>query len=326
MYENNFLRNIDNNEYYVPQNFRPTYEDPYSARFVNAVPSNYYEDTVVQNFNRREIPPYNYNNENYNAFGTINYDNIHNFDPNNFMEANNIQYYEDDIELEEDFMEMYPEVYKKVTPIIDRIVNERKIKKVNNGVIDLITLEIYDEYENNESKKVNSENVTDKNSNVINKSNNINVSSTNTVLRNSNNNMISKANNNIISKTNNNIISKSNNNSRNEVNKIDSSTNINNNKTVSANIDNNEKTVEVATRYRNTKNPTLRDLIRILLLNKLFGNGNRPRPPRPRPYQNYNPRMIPTNYNFNSRYDDNMMPENNYMRSYFNSPYPEENQ
>ncbi len=326
MYENNFSREIDNNEYYVPQNFRPTYEDPYSARFVNAMPSNYYEDTVVQNFDRRVMQPYNYNNENYNSFGTINYDNIHSFDANNFMEENNIQYYENDIELEEDFMEMYPEVYKKVMPIIDRIVNERKIKKVNNGVIDLLTLEIYDEFENNESKKVNSESVTDKNSNVVTNNNatkntNISVSNTNTILRNSNNN--------IISKTNNNIISKSNNSSKNEGNKIASATNINSNINVSTNVDNkNEKTVEVATRYRNTKNPTLRDLIRILLLNKLFGNGNnRPRPPRPRPYQNYNPRMIPTNYNLNARYDNyNVIPETNYMRSYFNSPYPEENQ
>ncbi len=311
MYENNFSRDIDNNEYYVPQNFRPTYEDPYSARFVNAMPSNYYEDTVVQNFNRGVIQPYNYNNESYNPFGTINYDNIHKFDANNFMEANNIQYYENDIELEEDFMEMYPEVYKKVTPIIDRVLDERKIKKVNNGVIDLLTLEIYDELENNETQNVDSNNVTDKNSNVVtnNKGTNINVSSTNTVVRNSNNNVVSKTNNNIISKANNSKIAPSTN-----INKFESS------KTVSTNIDRNknEKTVEVATRYRNTKNPTLRDLIRILLLNKLFGNWNRPRPPRPRPYQNYNQRMIPTNYN--------VIPETNYMRSYFNSPYPEENQ
>ena len=65
MYENNFSRDMDNNEYYVPQNYRPTYEDPYSARFVNSMPSNYYENTAVPSFNRRTIQPYNYNNKNY---------------------------------------------------------------------------------------------------------------------------------------------------------------------------------------------------------------------------------------------------------------------
>ena len=54
MYENSFSRNIDNN-YFIPQNYRNTYD----ARFVNAFPNSYYEDINYRQMPVYQMYPYN---------------------------------------------------------------------------------------------------------------------------------------------------------------------------------------------------------------------------------------------------------------------------
>ena len=199
--------------------------------------------------------------------------------------------------LDADILELYPDIYKVVMPMIDKMLIGKNTSDVNDSNLRVWTLEIYDALEaDDDIKKENKvyESETTNAKPIDNRTNNLNqtVSNINPI---KNNNYIQTSN--PVNRTN--VVNK----------KEDIKEN---------------KTLEVASRYGNRNNPLLRDFIRIMILNRLFGNNNNNRPQRP-PYPNFGrpnfnsmPNYRPTNANPYSQYLKNK------PKTYFDTPYPEE--
>lgn len=183
---------------------------------------------------------------------------------------------------EEEILNLYPDIYKVVMPMIDKMLIGKDITNLNDKDLQIWTLEIYDALEADDDIK-----------NEIKPRNQIYESET------TNAKVINRTNN---TKVSNNIVKTGNNTNVLENTKID-------------------KTLEVANRYTNRNNPLLRDLIRIMILNRLFGNNRPQRPPYPgfgMPNNRPNPNLRPANASPYSRYLKNT------PKTYFDVPYPEE--
>ena len=233
----------------------------------------YFKSVVGGNFTSPEYYNTTYDNKNYepilvNTLPSSNYEDV-------------------------DILELYPDIYKVVMPMIDKMLIGKNTSDINDNNLRIWTLEIYDALEADDDIKNGSKVYESETTNVKpidkNKINNVsqNTSSNNSI---KNNNYIQTSN---ISNTVN---------SSNVINKKEN------------------KTLEVVSRYGNRNNPLLRDLIRIMILNRLFGNNNN-RPPYPN-FGNPNfypmPNYRPTNANPYSQYLKNK------PKTYFDTPYPEE--
>ncbi len=231
-------------------------------------------------------------------------------------------------------LELYPDIYRVVSPMVDKLLEGKDTSNINESILVNWTVEIYDALETDEVFSKTTLNL----ENPTNTTNNRNVTNTNK-LNNypSTTNLNQRLNNNINNNTNNNL--KNNPTYESETtstnitmknNIIDSQTTTRNNITDSRTVNSKEdvltntepKTIDVVSRYRNYRNPLLRDLIRILILNKLYGN-NRPPRPRPRPYQDFRPTFMPIP-NYNEVNTEVFKPYANYSKTYFDTPYPEE--
>lgn len=194
---------------------------------------------------------------------------------------------------------LYPDIYKIVSPMIDKMLANKNISNLNETILDTMTLEIYDALEAEDNVNMNS-NI--RNNNVIGERNtNPNIKAP--ISNMESENTSGKA----LNRTSTNLANKNQDVKLNQVN---------------SNIE--PKTVEVATRCRNCSNPLLRDLIKIMILNKLFGNNQNPRPPRPRPYPNYRPTSVmPMD---DVKLVNTQVYSNNITnpKTYFDVPYPEE--
>ena len=229
----------------------------------------------------------------------------------------------------DEVMDLYPDIYKVVSPMIDKMLIEKDTSNLNDVILNTWTLEIYDsleaednikqpnnnqiyESETTSVKPVNKVgNITDSrmasssqtnlnqtaninqttNLNQINQISNIkpmqNTNQTTRLNQTSNTNEIARLNqtSNINQVTNSNL-------------STNASREVNSNQMASREVSSNQmngkedKTIDVVSRYQNRKNPLLRDLIKIMILNKLFGNNNNNRPPRP-PYQDPNNQRPP---------------------------------
>ncbi len=206
-----------------------------------------------------------------------------------------------DVMTENKVMDLYPDIYKVISPMIDKMILAKQIKDLNENTINSWTLEIYDALEVDEN---NNKNIGLNNQNSNMKQNNVYESeTTNARAVNKNINLVNNKTNSLV------------NNNVKQVNKEVSKTDILNN-----------SVMEVNTRYRNKNNPILRDLIKIMILNKLFGNNNAnmPRPPRPYRYQNFSNNMELPMQNYKPV---NTNPYSQYLKkekTYFDTPYPEE--
>lgn len=231
-------------------------------------------------------------------------------------------------EFEDDkILELYPDIYRVVSPMVDKLLEGKDTSDINESVLVNWTVEIYDALETDEvfnKTTLNSENSTN-NRNITNTNKLNNYSNTTNLNQRLNSNINNSTNNNLKNNptyesetTSANITIKS--------NTTDSQINTKNNladsrkDTVLTNTE--PKVIDVVSRYRNYRNPLLRDLIRILILNKLYGN-NRPQRPRPRPYQDFRPTFMPIP-NYNEVNTEVFKPYANYSKTYFDTPYPEE--
>ena len=204
-------------------------------------------------------------------------------------------------------LELYPDIYRAVSPMVDKLLEGKDTSDISENVLVNWTVEIYDALETDEviSKTILSTNNTNVNSNSV----VTNATSTNMTTNKTNiyPNTKTTVKNNITD-------------SRNVNNTISDSRNVNNNNSVMTDAE--PKVIDVVSRYRNYRNPLLRDLIRILILNKLYPN-NRPPRPRPRPYQDFRPTFSPIP-NYNEVNTEVFKPYANYSKTYFDTPYPEE--
>ncbi len=247
----------------------------------------------------------------------------------------------------DDTIELYPDIYKVVLPMVDKMLVGKDVNSLDETILDKWTLEIYDSLEaedntnkNNQvyesettssnkvgnitdTKLVNSNQVTNLNqlnkinqtTNLSNRLNNSNLSQTvssNQTMNNQNNYAKNVSNSNIQTK---------------EV----SNSNIQTKEVINSNVQAKEETVDVVSRYQNRKNPLLRDLIKIMILNRIFGNNNYNKPPRP-PYPNfsretYSPYVVQNNQEPSYKPVD-ANPYSKYLKNkpktYFDTPYPEE--
>ena len=220
----------------------------------------------------------------------------------------------------DEVMDMYPDIYKVVSPMIDKMLIEKDTSNLNDVILNTWTLEIYDSLEAED-------NIKQPNNNQIYESETTSVKPVNKVGNVTDNRMASssqitnlnqttKLNANMNQMTNLNQTSNINQTTNlnqmsnlkpmqntnqttrlNQISNINQLTNSNLSTSTSREVSSNqmvsreEKTIDVVSRYQNRKNPLLRDLIKIMILNKLFGNNNN-RPPRP-PYQGPNNQRPP---------------------------------
>ena len=213
-----------------------------------------------------------------------------------------------------DTIDLYPDIYKVVLPMVDKMLVGKDVNSLDETILDKWTLEIYDSLEAEDNTNKNNQ-IYESETTSSNKVGNI----TNTKMVNSNqaiNNRNSYAKNVI----NSNIQTK-------EV----SNSNIQAKEIINSNVQAKEETVDVVSRYQNRKNPLLRDLIKIMILNRIFGNNNYNRPPRP-PYPNfsreiYSPYVVQNNQEPSYKPVD-ANPYSKYLKNkpktYFDTPYPEE--
>ena len=224
------------------------------------------------------------------------YDNRH-FEP--VLVSNDQKYdYQDDI------LNLYPDIYKIVMPMIDKMLEKKDINNVDDNKLKLWTLEIYDALEAEDGGIKND--ITSKSSYY--ESETTNANQKNRVAVDNKNSMLRQ-----------NV----GNNYTNKPNTLNVNTAQNNLEKVNKNEEN--KAIDVQNRYEsrydNRKNLLLRDLIRIMILNRLFGNNtNRPR----RSY----PEFLRQNYENTIGASNNINPYSEYLRNkpktYFDVPYPEE--
>ncbi len=273
----------------------------------------YFKSVVGGNFNSPEY--YNdptYENKTYEPRQVSTLPN-YNYSSSNYMD-------------DEKIMDLYPDIYKVVSPMIEKMILAKNVNDLNENNLNEWTLEIYDALEA-EDDNANKRNIT-----YESETTNANISKPSNLTNNRNNTI--SINNNLTNSATNNSIARSQVDNTKIVNNAIKTTNTVNSAIKSANTVSNvmntastniDKSLEVVSRYRNRNNPLLRDLIRIMILNRLFGNngGNRP---RPRPYpdfdrpNNFNPRpdFRPTSVNPYSQYLKNK------PKTYFDVPYPEE--
>ena len=246
-----------------------------------------------------------------------------------------------------DVMDLYPDIYKVVLPMIDKMLLEKNTSNLNENTLNTWTLEIYDSLEAEDNVKqpnnqvYESETTSAKPIKVDNRTNlnqSANINTTTKLNQTANTNNITSLNTTNLNQ--NKIASNNPLKSVNNYVKNDRPINSSNNYSIETNAENlkENKTIDVVSRYQNRKNPILRDLIKIMILNRLFGNNNNNRLPRP-PYPNFNynpprpnnPRpnyretSISTMENY-SPVDAN--PYSKYLKNppktYFDTPYPEE--
>ncbi len=285
------------------------------------------------------------------------YDN-HTYQPRQVSALPGYNYSADTNFNDNDIEDLYPDIYKIVSPMVDKLLDGKTFDNVNEDMLVKWTVEIYDALEvDDDNTKLVNDNVAKTGSSVI--SNGTSRSNVNQgVAGNSSNNTIRPGSNyesettsartaqrtvlsNTVANTPSNTMTKAGittpsstisstavNTSSNSITNtgVSASPNTVNNATVNAisnSTTNKEpKVVDVVSRYRNYKNPLLRDLIRILILNKLYGNR---RPPRgmPRPYQDFEPTFIPMP-DYSSVNTEVYKPYTNYSKAYLDTPYPEE--
>ncbi len=243
----------------------------------------------------------------------------------------------DDFE-DDKILELYPDIYRVVSPMVDKLLDGKDTNNISESMLVNWTVEIYDALETDE---VVSKSTLNNNGNVLN-TNNPNSVTTNKLNSYANQNTTTNLNQRTNNSLNNNLRNNQNLNSnslnnqsgtyesettsaKNIVkNNITDSRNVNNSDTVLTNTE--PKVVDVVSRYRNYRNPILRDLIRILILNRIYGNNRPTRPnlgPRPRPYQDFRPTFSPIP-NYNEVNTEVFKPYTNYSKTYFDTPYPEE--
>lgn len=266
-----------------------------------------------------------------------------------------------------DTIDLYPDIYKVVLPMVDKMLVGKDVNSLDEIILDKWTLEIYDSLEaedninkNNQiyesettssnkvgnitdTKMVNSNPITNlnqlKSNQAINLNNSNQVTSLNQLNKiNQTTNLSSRLNNSNLSQTvsSNQTMNNQNNYAKNVINsniqtKEVSNSNIQAKEVINSNVQAKEETVDVVSRYQNRKNPLLRDLIKIMILNRIFGNNNYNRPPRP-PYPNfsretYSPYVVQNNQEPSYKSVD-ANPYSKYLKNkpktYFDTPYPEE--
>ncbi len=258
---------------------------------------------------------------------------------------------EDIYQEQEKIQELYPDVYKIISPMVDKLLEGKDAKDVNETMLVNWTVEIYDALEvDDENTKLvstnspnpvsnnvssNGTNTTTYNNSSLNKLNNANATTYNANSLNStnvtNNNGAGSLRNNVTpvssqtmtqGNTRNNVQKMSNNitDSRTDLRNIVDTHTITTDEIKTVNAE--PKIIDVVSRYRNYRNPLLRDLIRILILNKIYGNQRPPRP-MPRPYQDFRPVFAPMP-DYGSVNTEIYKPYTNYSKTYFDTPYPEE--
>lgn len=271
-----------------------------------------------------------------------------------YSSSNSLNEYND---LDEDrILELYPDIYRIVMPMVDKLLSGRTIDNVNENIIMNWTVEIYDALEVDDNTKLVNTNITKKGNNIINNGtsstsrSNLNqgiignstsdsmrnqgiTDNTNISIRSGNTNSSIRTNSSqgVLGNTNsirlnssqgiagntNNTTVKPNSNFESETTSVRVTVK---SPMLNSMPDTESKVIDVATRYRNYSNPLLRDLIRILILNRLFGNR---RPPRPRPYQGFETRFMPMP-NYSNVNTEVYKPYTDYSKTYFDTPYPEE--
>ena len=207
----------------------------------------------------------------------------------------------------DEVMDMYPDIYKVVSPMIDKMLIEKDTSNLNDVILNTWTLEIYDslEAEDNIKQPNNNQVYESETTSVkpVNKVGNI----TDSRMANSSQTNLNQINqiSNIKPMQNTNQTTRLNQTSNiNQVTNSNLSTNasreVNSNQMASREVSSNqtvgkeEKTIDVVSRYQNRKNPLLRDLIKIMILNRLFGNNNN-RPPYQGPSNQRPPYSGPNN-------------------------------
>ncbi len=278
---------------------------------------------------------------------------------------------DDNLKVDE-IMDLYPDIYKVVLPMIDKMLLGKNISNLNDNILNTWTLEIYDslEAEDNIKQQPNNNQVYESETTSVkpvNKVGNITDNRMQNVSQIANSNQSTKLNQptNLVQTTNlnrgSNMIQTSAWNSTNSSNlnnnlaKNDKINNDLNNSSIESNAEilKENKTIDVVSRYQNRKNPILRDLIKIMILNRLFGNNNN-RPPYPRPnypgqnnprppYENPRPPYPRANNLVDSNAEPLFQEQNSQMpnyrpvdanpyskylknapKTYFDVPYPEE--
>ena len=245
-----------------------------------------------------------------------------------------------------DTIDLYPDIYKVVLPMVDKMLVGKDVNSLDETILDKWTLEIYDSLEAEDNTNKNNQiyesettssnkvgNITD--TKMVNSNQAINSNNSNQV---TNLNQLNKMNQTTSSsnRLNNSNLSQTVNsnqimNNQNNYAKNVSNSNIQTKEVINFNVQAKEETVDVVSRYQNRKNPLLRDLIKIMILNRIFGNNNYNRPPRP-PYPNfsreiYSPYVVQNNQEPSYKPVD-ANPYSKYLKNkpktYFDTPYPEE--
>lgn len=236
-----------------------------------------------------------------------------------------------------DTIDLYPDIYKVVLPMVDKMLVGKDVNALDEIILDKWTLEIYDSLEAEDNTNKNNQiyesettssnkvgNITDTkmvNSNPVTSLNQLNKINQTTSSSN-------RLNNSNLSQT---VSSNQTMNNQNNYAKTVSNSNIQTKEVINSNVQAKEETVDVVSRYQNRKNPLLRDLIKIMILNRIFGNNNYNRPPRP-PYPNfsretYSPYVVQNNQEPSYKSVD-ANPYSKYLKNkpktYFDTPYPEE--
>ena len=211
--------------------------------------------------------------------------------------------YTDDTNLKDnDIEDLYPDIYKIVSPMVDKLLTGKNFDSINEDMLVSWTVEIYDALE------VDEDNTRLVNNNVAKTGNSVNNNGTNAT-------NVRTAQRTVLPST---VINAGVNTASNPI------TNTTTNTSTNTTANKEPKVIDVANRYRNYKNPLLRDLIRILILNRLYGN-RRPQGGgyMPRPYQAFGPTFMPVP-DYSSVNTEIYKPYANYAKTYLDTPYPEE--
>ncbi len=279
------------------------YDDYFKSIIGGSIKSPEYYDTTYDNrtYEPRQV----------NALAGYNYSSSQMQEKNGFEEENKL-------------MDLYPDIYKVVTPMVDKLLEGKDINNLDETKLVNWTVEIYDALEVDEAKQAqtsptnNSSMMSNSASSSSMMSNSANTSSMVNSSANSGSMINSLANNNSMPKNQSTVVGND------AVSRTATSNvrNVNNSVKMEENKINEPKTIEVASRYRNYKNPVLRDLIRILILERLGKNQKPPRP-RARPYDDFRPNFMPIP-DYRNANADVFKPYTNYSKTYFDVPYPEE--
>ena len=246
-----------------------------------------------------------------------------------------------------DTIDLYPDIYKVVLPMVDKMLVGKDVNSLDETILDKWTLEIYDSLEAEDNTNKNNQiyesettssnkvgNITDTkmvNSNPVTSLNQLNkINQTTSSSNRLNNSNLSQTVSSNQTMNNQNNYAKTVSNSNIQTKEVINS-NIQTKEVINSNVQAKEETVDVVSRYQNRKNPLLRDLIKIMILNRIFGNNNYNRPPRP-PYPNfsretYSPYVVQNNQEPSYKSVD-ANPYSKYLKNkpktYFDTPYPEE--